>query len=82
MIMDVRYLIQILLLILFFIGIHCVVYQRQKAQCRFVKIILKVECQMIYRRFSKHIEKKKICAFEKYQIWRYIEKRREASFIG
>lgn len=80
--MDVKYLIQILLLILFFIGIQCLSLQHKKRQYGFLKIILKEECQTIYRRFSKHIEKKKICAFEKYQIWRYIEKRREASFIG
>lgn len=79
--MDIRYLMQILLLIIFFIGIYYVSCQCYKRQYGFLNIVLKEECSFIYSGFSKYIEKRKICAFDKYQIWRYIEWRRGASFI-
>lgn len=79
--MDVRYLMQILLFILFLIGIYYISLQRHKVQYDFVGIIRKEECHFIYRTFSKHLGKKKICAYDKYQIWRHIEKRRSSPFI-
>lgn len=79
--MDIRYLIQILLFFLFLIGTYCVLLQRQKRTYDFLHVILKEECPFTYRIFSKYIEQKKICAFEKYEIWRYIEHRRASSFI-
>lgn len=74
--MDVRYLMQILLLIIFFIGIYCISLQFQKRKYDFFNIILNEECHFIYRTFEKYLEKNQICAFDKYQIWRYIEQRR------
>ena len=50
-----------------FMSIHCVVFQRQKAQYGFLKILLKEECQIIYRRFSKHISKQPFCI--PYSFW-------------
>lgn len=71
--MDIEYLLQILLLILFFIGLHCVSIHRRSKQYELFQIILKENCSFIYNSFSKHIAKKNICAFDKYQIWRYIQ---------
>lgn len=79
--MDLKYLLQFLLFIIIFIGIYCVTYQVRKSQYDFFNIILEEECHFFYRKFSKHIEKKKICAYDKYEIWRYIERRKGASFI-
>lgn len=79
--MDVKYLLQILLLIVFFIGFHYISIRRRSKRYELFHIILKEKCSFLYSSFSKHIQKKKICAFDKYQIWRYIEKRRKSSFI-
>ena len=38
--------------------------------------ILEEECSFIYCKFSKFIQKNKICAYDKYEIWRYIEHRK------
>lgn len=79
--MDVKYLLQILLFILFFVGLHYISIRRHSKRYELFHIILREKCSFLYSSFSKHIEKKKICAFDKYQIWRYIEKRRKSSFI-
>lgn len=79
--MDVKYLLQILLFIVFFIGFHYISIRRRSKRYELFRIILREKCSFLYSSFSKHIQKKKICAFDKYQIWRYIEKRRKSSFI-
>lgn len=79
--MDIRYIIQILLFFLMLFGIYCISLQRQQRTYDFLHVILKEECPFIYRIYAKYMEQKKICAFEKYQIWRYIEHRRMSSFI-
>lgn len=79
--MDIRYLIQILLLIVFFIGIYYVSLQRGARRYCFTHIPMMQKEHFLYSRFSKLIEPKKMCVFEKYQIWRYIEHRKDSSFI-
>ncbi len=80
--MDIRYLMQLFLLIIFFITIQYVTLYHSTRVYGFLNLILKEECHYIYNRFSKHIEKKNIYAFEKYEMWRYIERHRESSFIA
>jgi hypothetical protein len=79
--MDIKYFMQILLFILIFIGIHYASYRRQTQQYEFINILLKEERSFLYSHSSKHIEKKHISVFDKYQIWRYIERRKTSSFI-
>lgn len=75
------YLIQIFLFVLILVGVRCVSLRRDVRIYGWYRVLLKEKCHYTYSGFSKHIEKKKIYAYDKYQMWRYIERRREASFI-
>lgn len=77
--MDIRYLIQFLLLLLFFIGISYICYCYKRNTFHLLQAPLKESGTFLYRDFSKHIEKKKMCAFDKYEIWRFIEKQKSLS---
>ena len=81
--MDANYLyfMQLLLCAVFFIGIEYVSYLCPIRHYRFLKVLLKERCSYTYGILFKHIEKEDMCAYDKYQIWRYIEKRRESLFI-
>lgn len=77
--MDIQYIIQFLLLLLFFLGISFISYCYKRSTFHLLQASLKEVCHFIYQDFSKHIEKKKLCAFDKYEIWRFIEKQKYLS---
>ena len=74
--MDIRYLIQVLLLIIFFIGIYYISLHRQTRQKNLLHAVLTEKSHFVYNRFSKLLTQKEVSVFEKYQIWRYIEQPR------
>lgn len=83
MAMDVQYLfLQILLLMVIFVGIRYVSGMKEANICRFLKMNLSEEGIILYSKFACHIGKEKIHAYDKYEMWRYIEHRREPSFIN
>ena len=80
--MDVQYLfLQVLLLMVIFVGIRYASCMKEANICRFLKTKLPEEGIVLYYRLSRHIDKEKIHAYDKYGMWRYIEHRRESSFI-
>ncbi len=81
--MDIKYLylIQFLLCVLIYLGARCVFAQKKAQIYGLYTIVRKEVCPLTYSGFSKHIEKKYIHAFDKYQMWRYVEHREAASFI-
>lgn len=80
--MDVQYLfLQVLLLMVIFVGIRYASCMKEANICRFLKTKLPEEGIVLYYRLSRHIDKEKIHAYDKYEMWRYIEHRRESSFI-
>lgn len=81
--MDVQYLfLQVLLLMFIFVGIRYVSCMKEANICRFLKMNLSEEGIVLYNRFTHHIGKEKIHAYDKYGMWRYVEYRRESSFIN
>lgn len=74
--MDIKYLLHILLFVIILVGIYCITLHVYKRQYDFFSLILEEECSFIYCKFSKFIQKNKICAYDKYEIWRYIEHRK------
>ncbi len=81
--MDAQYLFlfQILLLMIIFVGIRYVSCMKEASICRFLKMDLAEGGTVVYNKFSQYIGKEKIHAYDKYQMWRYVEHRRESSFI-
>lgn len=80
--MDVQYLLlQVLLLMVIFVGIRYASCMKEANLYRFLKTKLPEEGFYLYNRLSHHIGKEKIHAYDKYEMWRYIEHRRESSFI-
>lgn len=81
--MDVQYLfLQVLLLMVVFVGIRYVSCMKEANICRFLNMNLSEEGIVLYSKFTHHIGKEKIHAYDKYEMWRYIEHRRESSFIS
>lgn len=79
--MDVQYLfLQVLLLMVVFVGIRYVSCMKEANICRFLRIALSEKGIVLCDRFTQQIGKEKIHAFDKYQMWRYIEHRRNSSF--
>ncbi len=81
--MDANYLflVQLLVCAVFFIGIQYVSYLRTTWHYGFLDVPLKENCSSTYDSFTRHIDRKDIYSYDKYQIWRYIEKREESLFI-
>ncbi len=81
--MDVQYLFlfEFLLLMAIFVGIQYVSCVKETSMCGFLKIDLAEEGKFFYNKSPQYIGKEKIHAYDKYQMWRYIEHRRESSFI-
>lgn len=81
--MDIQYLclIQVFLVLLFLIAIRFVSLHRDAGAYGCYTALQIEKCLYTYSQFSKHIERNKIYAYDKYQIWRYIERKRESSFI-
>lgn len=81
--MDIKYLylIQFLLCVLIYLGVRYISAQKKAKIYGLFRIVRKEACPLTYSGFSKHIEKKHIHAFDKYQMWRYVEHREESSFI-
>ena len=94
--MDVQYLfLQVLLLMVIFVGIRYASCMKEANLYRFLKTRLPEEGFYLYNRLAHHIGKEKIHAakqipfiirekinsYYKYEMWRYIEHRRETSFI-
>ena len=80
--MDVQYLfLQVLLLMAIFVGIRYVSCMKETNICRFLKMNLSETGIVLYNKFTHYIDKEKIHAYDKYEMWRYIEHRRESSFI-
>lgn len=81
--MDVQYLfLQVLLLMVIFVGIRYVSCMKEANICRFLRIDLSEGGMVLCCRFTQHIGKEKIHAYDKYEMWRYIEHRRNSSFIN
>lgn len=80
--MDIKYFMQILLFLLLLISIHFVSYRRKTQKYEFINILLKEACSFLYNHASKHIARKHINVYDKYQIWRYIERRKISSFMN
>ena len=81
--MDIKYLylIQFLLCVLIYLGVRYISVQKKAKIYSLFSIVRREACPLIYSGFSKHIEKKYIHAFDKYQMWRYVEHWKESSFI-
>ena len=80
--MDVQYLfLQVLLLMVIFVGIRYASCMKEANLYRFLKTRLPEEGFYLYNRLAHHIGKEKINSYYKYEMWRYIEHRRETSFI-
>lgn len=81
--MDIKYLylIQFLLCVLIYLGVRYISVQKKAKIYSLFSIVRREACPLTYSGFSKHIEKKYIHAFDKYQMWRYVEHREAASFI-
>lgn len=81
--MDVQYLfLQVLLLMVVFVGIQYISYRKETNICRFLTMNLSEEGIILFSKFTYYIGKEKIHAYDKYEMWRYIEHRRESSFIN
>lgn len=80
--LDVQYLFlfQFLLFIIIFVGIQYISGIKEAGICRFLIVVLAEAGNILCNRFSKTIGKEKIHAYDKYQMWRYIEHRRTTSF--
>lgn len=82
--MDVQYLFlfEFLLLMAIFVGIRYVSYMKEANICRVLKMDLSVKGRGLYSKFANGIGKEKINAYDKYEMWRFVEHRRESSFIN
>lgn len=72
--MDIQYMIQFLLLLLFFIGISYISSCYKRNTFHLFQTSLKANYSFTYQNFTKRIERKNLCAYDKYEIWRFIEK--------
>ncbi len=81
--MDVQYLFlfEFLLLMVIFVGIQYVSHMKETNICKYFKVNLTEEGRVLYNKFTQYIGKEKVYAYDKYQMWRYIEHRRKSSFI-
>ena len=76
--MDVQYLfMQILLLMIIFVGIRYVSCMKEANLCRFLRMNLSKDGVVLSGRFTCHIGKEKIHAYDKYEMWRYAEHKRD-----
>lgn len=81
--MDVQYLFffPLLFLLVIYIGKQCVSYMKEAGVSCLLKINLVETGKVLYSRFQEYMGKEKVHAYDKYEMWRYVEHRKEASFI-
>ena len=81
--MDVQYLFffPFLLLLAIYTGKQYVSHMKEARISNFLKINVTEVGKVLYSRFQECMGKEKIHAYDKYAMWRYVEHRKEASFI-
>ena len=77
--MSCFHLMQILLLLLLFYGVYRISVSLPMRKFVPVCIVYQQVLHPVYRHFCQQIQKENLYAFDKYQIWRYIEKRKGIS---
>lgn len=81
--MDVQYLFffPLLLLLVLYKGKQCVSHMKEAGISNILKVNLAEAGKVLYSRFQQYMGKEEIYAYDKYEMWRYVEHRKEASFI-
>lgn len=82
--MDIGYLhlFQMLLIIILMFGLCRMCVSLPKWSCVPILVTADLCAHPVYYSYRRHIWKKDLYSFNKYQIWRYIEKRKSILLFG